>query len=157
MAERESALEYLEHAASGRASKLKKKCPLPSVEERMEMREWSWFVAVWGKNPSPGYKPATASGKDDPDSEEDEDAEKWWGFWDPDEITRLAQYISVRSGVQDDDDFKSNDSASASHKEKAALPPRLAQYRRLTMELIDYANLLRWRIRDDKCVLIGHN
>ncbi len=50
VAERESALEYLESAASEKTFKLKKKCPLPSAEERMEMREWSWFVAVWGRD-----------------------------------------------------------------------------------------------------------
>lgn len=156
VAERESALEYLGSAASEKTFKLKKKCPLPSAEERMEMREWSWFVGVWGRDPAPADRRGSAESDSDSDSEADADpnAEKWWGFWQPDDITQLAQWISIKSGV-DDDDSNGAESGSASSKEKAALPPRLAQYKRLATELTEYANLLRWRIRDDKCSLIN--
>lgn len=155
VAERESALEYLESAASEKTFKLKKKCPLPSAEERMEMREWSWFVAVWGRDPTPVDRRSAVERDSDSDSEIDEDpnAEKWWGFWQPDDITQLAQWVSIKSGV-DDDDSNGAEVGSTSSKEKVTLPPRLAQYKRLATDLTEYANLLRWRIRDDKCSLI---
>ncbi len=62
----------------------------------------------------------------DSDSEIDEDpnAEKWWGFWQPDDITQLAQWVSIKSGV-DDDDSNGAEAGSTSSKEKVTLPPRL--------------------------------
>ncbi|KAH9985808.1 hypothetical protein BJV74DRAFT_846358 [Russula compacta] len=95
VAEREAALALLAGdttkggKAQGRA--------IVSADERGAMRRWGWFVAVWGKKPVDGLVP---EGEDDND--EDDDAERWWGFCQPDEIRRLADWIAMKNGIAAD-------------------------------------------------------
>ncbi|KAF8972987.1 hypothetical protein BDZ97DRAFT_1752045 [Flammula alnicola] len=158
VAEREAALGYLQLAANMETSEPKKKGRVLSSAERSAMREWSWFVGVWGRKPPfiPGTSKLPPSRETDVDAdEEDEDVEKWWGFWEPDEITKLAEWISIKSGIDGDENTASGKSgSSSSNKEKAPLQPVAAQLKRLVMELRDYAALLQWRARDDKCTLV---
>ena len=133
VAEREAALEYLVAASSEKQAKLKKKGRVLTMEERGDMQEWSWFVAVWGK-------PYPKAGRTD-NSDEDGDESKWYGFYEPEEINRLAEWISVKSNLEDEGNTQ--------------VPrPRTEHLKRLVAELKDYATLLDWRARDDKYTLV---
>ena len=57
------------------------------------MQHWSWFLAVWGSKP----EGAVIDG-DNEEDEDEEDVERWWGFWDPAEISRLAEWHAVKHG-----------------------------------------------------------
>ncbi|KAH9485467.1 hypothetical protein JR316_0002375 [Psilocybe cubensis] len=168
--EREAAFEYLEVASSDKPMKPKKRGRVLSKEHQRELRQWSWFVAVWGKRPllSPAEKAVSVKevDHDDSDNEEEEniDEERWWGFYEPEEINKIAEYISIKSGLDDDADAPVNQPASLlnskstqSNKEKTSLPlsPRQEQLKRLVSELRDYASLLEWRLREDKCTLVN--
>lgn len=144
-AESETAVEYLERAANEKPAKAKKKAHVLSTEERSGLQEWSWFVAVWGKKPDEGGASKSTEGN----------TEKWWGFWEPEEISKLAEWISIESGFDDEaDPTASGSEGSAPTKEKAPLPPRTAQLKRLITGLKDYSSLLEWRMREDKCQLV---
>lgn len=66
-------------------------------DDRREMQRWSWFIAVWGKKPE-GADEATQEEADE-DERRDDDEEAWWGFWQPAEISKLAEWIAIKSGV----------------------------------------------------------
>jgi len=167
VAEREAAFEYIELASSEKPSRPKKKGRVLSPSERQEMREWSWFVVVWGKKP-PSLPPALQTTQkmdidgtaDELESEsEGEAAEKWWGFWEPDEISKIAEWISIKAGLDDDEestvgDSRMSSSSIAKDKADSSTNPRTAQMRRLVTELKDYAALLQWRIREDKLTAV---
>ena len=68
-----------------------------STDERSALRRWGWFISVWGKKPVDGVVPASEG--DDDDDDGDEDVERWWGIWQPDEIRRLADWIAIRNGI----------------------------------------------------------
>ena len=89
MAEREAAQALL----AGDTSKGSKAHGrgIVSADERGAMRRWGWFIAVWGNKPADGLIPV---GED-----EDDDVERWWGLWQPDEIRRLADWIAIRNGI----------------------------------------------------------
>ena len=162
-AEREAAFEYLEVATHEKAVKLKKKGRVPTIEERQGMRDWSWFVAVWGtKHPSlrNGAKAPKMNLDRVKDSKEeggdDETVPKWWGFWDAEEITKLAEFITIRSGIEDDVGSSSggetpSTGSSSSSKRKQ---PRIEQLKKLAGALREYAVLLQWRSCQDKYTLI---
>jgi hypothetical protein len=167
--EREAAFEYIELASSEKPSKPKKKGRVLSSDDRQEMREWSWFVVVWGKKPPslPGVAPLRTVQKMDIDGatdeseneSEDETVEKWWGFWEPGEISKVAEWISIKAGLNDDEestlgDSRASSSSTAKDKVDSSINPRTAQMRRLVTELKDYAALLEWRIREDKLMLV---
>ncbi|KAF9484432.1 hypothetical protein BDN70DRAFT_825471 [Pholiota conissans] len=159
MAERESAVEFLDLAANDKPYKPKKRARLLSPEDRSGMREWSWFVAVWGKKPalivnSTEQWPVNHI-ENDSGSENELEVETWWGFWEVDEIFKLAQWICIKGGLDNDDTSSNGEGGSStSHKEKVALSPLKSQLKRLSMGLKDFAALLQWRIRDDKTTLI---
>jgi hypothetical protein len=99
------------------------------------MKQWSWFVAVWGRKPVNEKDLPHTSKRDtneESDSEEDEDVERWWAFSKPEEIRKVAKWIAIKSGVdQKDDSLKGHDSS-------------------LVKGLNDYAALLEWRLLEDK-------
>lgn len=151
--EREIAFEYLEVASANKARKLKKKGHILSAEHRSEMKEWSWFVGVWEKKPiSEGRSKNLqhAQGRlddgDTLDEKEDAEAGKWWGFWEPEEIIKVADWITIRSKLEDGEDAQVEDGASPQAKKD----PAKVQLKRLVAQLKDYAALLEWRTRDDK-------
>jgi len=169
VAEREAAFEYIELASSEKPSKPKKKGRVLSSNDRQEMREWSWFVVVWGKKPPslPGAQPLRIAQKMDIDittdesenESEDGTVEKWWGFWEPGEISKVAEWISIKAGLNDDEestlgDSRASSSSIAKDKVDSSTNPRTAQMRRLVTELKDYAALLEWRIREDKLMVV---
>ncbi|KAI0030808.1 hypothetical protein K488DRAFT_53426 [Vararia minispora EC-137] len=76
-----------------------------SVNERKSLRRWDWFVAVYGKRPpDPLILPPDldANSGDSSDSDENQGEEgRWWGFWEPVEIRRLANWVAHVNGLQD--------------------------------------------------------
>ncbi|PPQ84593.1 hypothetical protein CVT25_015796 [Psilocybe cyanescens] len=170
--EREAAFEYLEVASSKKPMKPKKRGRILSPDDQRELREWSWFIAVWGKrSPLSAEEQSILNHKmdcDDSDSEsedqDDLDQEKWWGFCEPEEIAKVAEWVSIKSGLEDENDTPFNQSRSLSksglvhsNKEKITTPlsPQQEQTKRLVAELKDYASLLEWRMREDKCALVN--
>jgi len=167
VAEREAALEYLEVAASNKVAKLKKKGRVLSIDERKEMREWSWFIAVWGTKPpslsnvkTVAVQNMTVDKAEDSEEEDkdDENAPRWWGFWDVEDITKLAEWISVKSDLEEEgeiltvgDSLSTSSTGSSSSNRRH---PRMERLKRLVRHLREYAVLLQWRASKDKYTLI---
>ncbi|KAG9316558.1 hypothetical protein JVU11DRAFT_2609 [Chiua virens] len=180
MNEREDALELLRSSSQGRShkSRSRRKPLVPSEEDRGALRNWSWFVAVWGKRPPMGertlvYDPDNSEGEEE--DEEDEDDDQWWGFWDPEEIMKLASWVHFKAGPEDDiAEQTSNRSIGASSESvvqsvdsdiemedlsdgesddddiEADMKPTKGEIATLVKELESYASLLRGRIARDE-------
>lgn len=74
-----------------------------SEDDRKEMERWNWFVAVWGRKPEGAIevkheRDDDEDEDDDNESAEDTDEDAWWGFWQPDEIVKMADWLGMRSG-----------------------------------------------------------
>ncbi|TFK44250.1 hypothetical protein BDQ12DRAFT_7961 [Crucibulum laeve] len=208
VAEREAAMEFMVNNLVDKPAKAKKRERVLGEEERKEMREWSWFVAVWGAKP--GWKEGTreavngkgkekekangtadvngkakANGKtkesrrmevdgetsdENSGSEDSEDEneleEKWFGFWEPEEIHKLSEWISIKSGL--DSDSSSDPSASSTSPAKSrafkqnstsvmVIPdtPSREQLKSLVKDLEEYAGFLEWRMKEEKYSVLG--
>ena len=138
IAERNAALDFItavtsESGETENRRKLRRPMRRQSTgsEEYSSMKQWSWFVAIWGKKPvhaknSPQTLKLDTDDKDY-DSEEDE-VEKWWAVCGPEEIRKVAEWVTITSGVQKDNECCSS----------------------LAKGLQDYAALLEWRLLEDK-------
>ncbi|KAI3618778.1 hypothetical protein WG66_016655 [Moniliophthora roreri] len=123
--------EFAMNQLVGASKKSKGRKPIrraKSLEERTSFQEWSWFLAVWGKKPSE----VDSSGTEP----------RWWVFWEPEEIRRLAIWIS---GTNDwDVKIESGDpSITASH----------SRLKSLVKNLQEYAATLEWRCKGEEAVL----
>ncbi|KAF9010643.1 hypothetical protein BDQ17DRAFT_1322452 [Cyathus striatus] len=176
--EREAALEFLVNSLMDpkQKAKTKKKDRVLSPEERSEMREWSWFLAVWGCKPEEARINGHVNGsgrshtnvdhedsEDDEDGEdqeeEDEDAEQWWGFWEPGEIHKVAEWIRIKGGLEDAGEENTTTTNGTKRKSFKQTPasvmaasdtPSEEQLKELVKSLEDYASSLEWRMREDK-------
>jgi hypothetical protein len=164
--ERVAAMEFLGASAGDKPSA---KCKGRTVkgkraaeeEERKSMRRWSWFVAVWGRRPDDEdvrvVEKMVSSGEEEEDEEEiDDGKEKWWGFWDPREIHRLAAFVGRRGGLKEE---RSTEDAASTHSDEGPLPisdsttheeTSKRQLKELTKGLKEYADSLEWRIKRDE-------
>jgi len=98
LADREAALWLIDGKGNQKLKKGRKQgggFTYVDERQRKELMNWSWFVAVWGK------KPANAKVEDE-DEILDNDNEQWWGFWEPEQIKNLSQWIAVRNGFDGD-------------------------------------------------------
>ncbi|KAA1471774.1 hypothetical protein DENSPDRAFT_837845 [Dentipellis sp. KUC8613] len=108
-AEQDAAMALLSgnHKKSGKA----RGRAVVNTEDRKALKKWGWFIAVHGHRPAPdpiavqgpkgkGKHSALEEGNSD-DEGEDEDpaAERWWGFWQPEEIRKVAEWIARKNGV----------------------------------------------------------
>ncbi|KIJ18760.1 hypothetical protein PAXINDRAFT_179413 [Paxillus involutus ATCC 200175] len=187
MNEREAALDHLQSYSQGRTrkstSRARRKPLVPSEEDRSALKRWSWFLAVWGERPPVAERTIIH----DPDSSEDEDEdegeddgeERWWGFWDPEEIKKLASWIQAKAGLEDVLDKASVKGARVGSKSRTPSPdsdvdlddltdsevsddgmrdvdmkisatPTKDEVRSLVRELEQYATLLQCRIRREE-------
>lgn len=91
-----------------------------------------------GKKPLPerseNLQPTKTDSSDGDDKEQE--AEKWWGFWEPEEIVKVADWIFIKSKLEDEE-IQTKD-------------PAKVQLRHLVAQLKDYAALLEWRTRENK-------
>ena len=181
MNEREDALDLLQSYSQGRThkSKPRRKRLVPSEEDRSALRKWSWFVAVWGKRPPTAERTLVEDSDDSEDEEEEEDEdddEQWWGFWEPEEIMKLASWVHFKAGLEDTSGQKSNQSVSVpsgsrtqslgsdvdmedladdeSSEEdddmEARMIPTKGEITTVVKELEQYASLLGGRIKRDE-------
>ncbi|KIK90793.1 hypothetical protein PAXRUDRAFT_151092 [Paxillus rubicundulus Ve08.2h10] len=178
MNEREAALDHLQSYSQGRTgkstSRARRKPLVPSEEDRSALKKWSWFLAVWGERPPVAERTIVH----DPDNSEEEgdSEERWWGFWDPEEIKKLVSWIQDKAGLEYMLDKASVKGASVDSKSRTQLPdsdvdlddlmdgdasddgmrdvdweisatPTKDEVRSLVKELEQYATLLKCRIR----------
>ncbi|KAI0355707.1 hypothetical protein OH77DRAFT_1511521 [Trametes cingulata] len=96
MIEREAALDLLE-GGKGEV-KLGKRRGVADEAQRRRMRHWSWLLAVWGRKPQDA---SVVKLEEDDDEAEggDEDAERWWGLWQPEEVSKLSQWLAIKHGI----------------------------------------------------------
>lgn len=97
----------------------------PSADRRGAMDDWTWLVAVWGTKPPSPSKPTKDLTKANTEDEE----EQWWGFWDPIDITDLAEWVDITHGTSE-------------RVDKAS--PAISS---LVTGLRGYAQVLGWRCR----------
>ena len=165
-AEREAAFEYVQVASNDNVLKLKKKGPVLSLDERNEMRDWSWFIAVWGTRPpllSNVAKTASpekitveeADDSEDSDEEDEENVPRWWGFWDVEEIAKLAEWISVKFDLEEKSEGLACSGSASTPSIAHRREPRIEQLKRLVGHLREYAVLLQWRASHDKYTLVS--
>jgi hypothetical protein len=151
--EREVGFDYLEVVSADKPRKLKKKGRTLAAEDRSKMNEWSWFVSVWGKKPPCEGRPNTQLAKNDTISSDEEDgeeeeAEKWWGFWEPEEIVKVADWIYIKSKLEDQGMETGGPEIGTSSQTKK--DPAKVQLKHLVTQLKDYAALLEWRTHENK-------
>lgn len=118
---------------------------------------------------SEGAKPTT---EDEKTSDEEDDGNSWWGFAEPKEIRTLAKWLADRDGLNDKDvagelvsganipqgfanvaEPIANTNASGSSATIPSEPPRRSsksEIKQLVKGLNDYADVLAWRIGDQK-------
>ncbi|KAF9227409.1 hypothetical protein BS17DRAFT_800432 [Gyrodon lividus] len=165
--EREAALDHLQSYSQG----LRRKPLILSEENRSTLKKWSWFIAVWGERPPVAER---TDGEGDGENEE-----RWWGFWDPEEITKLVSWIQAKADLKDLFDKAPVKSASVGSKSRTRSPdsdgnmddltdgeasddgirdvdiemgatPTKGEVRSLVKELEQYTTLLKCRIRRDE-------
>ncbi|KAI0339785.1 hypothetical protein BDW22DRAFT_1399341 [Trametopsis cervina] len=74
-------------------------------DDRREMERWSWFIAVYGRKPEDAIVAKRENEEDedeDVDSADEDDEACWWGFWQPQEVTKIAEWLAIKSGLGDD-------------------------------------------------------
>jgi hypothetical protein len=179
--ERENAIQMIGQLVSEENKGKKQKRSVPDDADRKGMKKWSWFIGVWGKRPVPygGAKKIKATGKkmveleSDSDSDDDGDQDCWWGFWEPAEIKKVADWIEIRGGLGDDETSKAGVEEGktvvdgclyASSKASSPLSAVSAddtnidlyaensskvELKSLVKGLKEYASLLEWRVWKD--------
>ena len=179
MNEREDALDLLHSCSQGRThkSRSRRKPLVPSEEDRSALRKWSWFVAVWGKRPPIAERTLVEDdddSEDEDEEEEEEEEEQWWGFWEPEEIMKLASWVHFKAGLEDTSEQMFNQSVSVpsgSRKQsdvdmenvtddessdeedddmEARMIPTKGEIVTVVKELEQYASLLGGRIKRDE-------
>ncbi|KAF9070065.1 hypothetical protein BDP27DRAFT_1324227 [Rhodocollybia butyracea] len=125
--DREYASEYitsrLPQAPKSKKARNRKFRQQKDQASRKALQEWSWFLAVWGNHPS---------------NEATGDKAQWWGFWDPVEIHKLADWVSVVNGL------KTNGSVEATAASRSS-----EGLKNLVKGITEYATVLEWRIQGE--------
>ena len=117
--ERKDALEFIKLTISNtKEKKSRLKGRSPDEEARSAMQEWSWCIVIWGTAPV-GSK-----------IKHDERSPQWWGFYDPEDIRKVAAWVN-QMGATDNEDDENHPSS-------------------LRNNLKEYAALLDWRLKEDK-------
>jgi hypothetical protein len=174
LSERKAAQEIIAQGAGvsdARKNSKRSTASVPGTEEREALAHWPWFIAVYGKKPGNSKRRSD----DDMDTDEDDGA-KWWGFSKPEEIKKLATWITEVSDLNTPEPASNDRSGpifsfadklrgispltdtSSSAGEDDIFAPHVTrgQLKSLVKALGDYADNLEWRIaRDD--THISHN
>ncbi|EKM54552.1 uncharacterized protein PHACADRAFT_175075 [Phanerochaete carnosa HHB-10118-sp] len=79
-------------------------------DDRSEMARWSWFIAVWGKKPE---------GADEAEESYDERDEAWWGFWQPGEVRKLVEWLTIKCGLAGEHEEAQVDPGAAKQSAKS--------------------------------------
>ncbi|KAI0665936.1 hypothetical protein C8Q78DRAFT_1083504 [Trametes maxima] len=96
--EREAAVDLLE---GGKGDvKFGKRRGIVDEAQRRRMRHWSWHLAVWGRKPEDAD--VAKPDREDDDGEkgaEEDNTEGWWGFWQPEEVSKLAEWLAIKHDI----------------------------------------------------------
>ncbi|KAI0762100.1 hypothetical protein BD413DRAFT_585522 [Trametes elegans] len=103
--EREAAIDLLE-GGKGEV-KLGRRRGIAEESSRRRMRHWSWHLAVWGRKPEGAELAKRMRHDDDADGAQNEEevenaddgAEGWWGFWQPEEVAKLSEWLAMKHGI----------------------------------------------------------
>ncbi|KAI0066131.1 hypothetical protein BV25DRAFT_1897659 [Artomyces pyxidatus] len=115
MVEREAAFALL--AGDWKKGGKAKGRAVVSEDERRGMRRWGWFVAVWGTKPElekeeeKGKRALKGKTSESEDEEEEEGVDRWWGFWKPEDVRILAQWIARKNGISTGKDKRDGEDA----------------------------------------------
>ncbi|KAG5639120.1 hypothetical protein H0H81_006709 [Sphagnurus paluster] len=136
--ERKAALDFIEATTSGsqntKKSARQRGRPPASDEVFPATKEWPWFVAVWGKKipvDSKGKGKTEVAGVDK--DAQIADIEQWWGFYEPVDIRKVADWIRIDAGIDPFEDTNTTRPLAT-----------------LVRGLNKYAALLEWRRKEDK-------
>ncbi|KAJ6475319.1 hypothetical protein C8R47DRAFT_1143038 [Mycena vitilis] len=175
----DSALEFIASMATetddtNRNSKAKRKRRPKREDERSSLKDWSWFIAVWGRKPPPElgtlpFKPLPdVDGDDGDESDDDEVSDKWWAIWQPAEIRKLVTWITLKYQLNDGTISSVSSTATTPSSDGASPPvgwdergmemsphPSKIQLLALVANLEDYATGLEFRVRDGDVVNTG--
>lgn len=160
--ETETALSYLtsfSRESKAASSKVKRSRFVPSDEDRRPMKKWPWFLAVWGPTPPASERTRLEDSEDE--GSDDDAEEKWWGFWDPKEITKLVHWIRLKSGLGDVKptissafgDTQMDDLWEVATQDGDNSIPTRDEVESLVKELEQYATLLKYRTKRDEAVV----
>ncbi|KAK0461333.1 uncharacterized protein EV420DRAFT_1267235 [Desarmillaria tabescens] len=134
--DRQYAMQYVSAMAAGTKKPKKGKGCTRAAKDESSLSDWSSFIAVWGQKPKTGT-PLTH----EDDSDEDGEMDQWWGFSDPEDIRKLADWLSIISGLEEDG---------------SESPPAIGETVRngnsvkaLVHNLKEYATVLAWRCKDE--------
>ncbi|KAI0744216.1 hypothetical protein C8Q80DRAFT_885422 [Daedaleopsis nitida] len=94
--EREAAVDLLE---GGKGEVKFGRRRVAELDERKQMKHWSWIVAIWGRKPD-GAEVTKVHNRDvEGEDDGDDNAERWWAFWEPEEIKKLAEWLAMTHGI----------------------------------------------------------
>ncbi|KAL1736169.1 hypothetical protein EV714DRAFT_242575, partial [Schizophyllum commune] len=136
LTQRDLALAFLAHKASPGMVKAKRRRGRDPNETRA-LRKWSTFVAVYGKRPE--------SAPTDEDDEEDGKTRGWFGFADPAEIEKLAEWVKACTEAKPEDEVaaKKQDARAGSESADGGCGS-------LVKGLLDFAASTRWQVKADE-------
>ncbi|KAF4567629.1 Zinc-finger domain-containing protein [Pleurotus pulmonarius] len=142
MPEREEALAFLEACkdTEGKGKKAKGRRSAPNIVNGEELEDWSWFVAVWGSEPGSA---ATKTKCED-------DEEAWWGIWEPAEIHKLSQWLTIKYRLDQEDESPATKGIWWTREGQKTIRtnslPSKRELESLVQGLDEYATVLQWRI-----------
>ncbi|KAF5370795.1 hypothetical protein D9758_001868 [Tetrapyrgos nigripes] len=130
--DRTQAFQFLSLKSSGSLPKKNRTKKDTRKKENADAEGWTRFLVVWGKRPW----------GDNMSGEKDE-GEAWWIFWEPAEIQKLSEWISMVNGSSSTatKESSSTSSTKSSHS---------GRFDGLTKNLKDFAISLEWRIKGDE-------
>ncbi|KAK0225847.1 hypothetical protein IW262DRAFT_715074 [Armillaria fumosa] len=134
--DRQYAMQYVSAMAAGTKKPKKGKGCTRAGKDESSLSDWSSFIAVWGQKP----KMATLLTSKD-DSDEDAEMDQWWGFSDPEGIRKLADWLFIVSGLEEDGPENSPTDGEAVRNGNSI--------KALVHNLKEYATVLAWRCKDE--------
>jgi hypothetical protein len=121
---------------------------VPNAERRGEMVDWPFLLAVWGRPPVGAEVMRRVRDEEDEKTEHEYDnGECWWGFWDPADVLKLAEWIAMTHNL-DEDAHQSTSRTQSSGKQKKGPTPARSSLLALVTSLREHSKLLEWRVRN---------
>ncbi|KAK0195341.1 hypothetical protein F5146DRAFT_1173629 [Armillaria mellea] len=134
--DRQYAMQYVSAMAAGTKKPKKGKGCTRAGKDEWPLSDWASFIAVWGQKP----KSATLLISED-DINEDVEMDQWWCFSDPEDIRKLADWLFIVSGLEEDSlesPLSDGEAVRNGNSIKA-----------LVHNLKEYATVLAWRCKDE--------
>jgi hypothetical protein len=121
---------------------------VPNAGRRGEMVDWPFLLAVWGRPPAGVEVMRRVRGDGDDEAEVDYDNDEyWWGFWNPADVLKLAEWIAMTHNLDEDADQSTSRTQSSGKQKKGSTPAR-SSLLALVTSLREHSKLLEWRVRN---------